>query len=135
MFGGERLYANPYLQHSTAGGNGPQDESVAQQKVEATAENNAASNQSSGYMACIQRNRERIEKGSDAQSSCTKPDLEAERACMENMRNSSQLKCSKSPASGMKLQKHEIWDRISTPNMKKSGLGGRFYENLGGCCG
>ncbi|KAA8533529.1 hypothetical protein F0562_031037 [Nyssa sinensis] len=96
---------------STAGGNVRQDESVAQQKVEATAENNVASNHSSGYMACIQRNREHIEKGCDAQSSCTKPDLEAERACMENMQNSSQLKCSKSPASGMKLQKHEVCHR------------------------
>lgn len=46
---------------------GPVDESVAQQKVEATAENNACSNHSSGYKACVQRNRECIEKGSDAQ--------------------------------------------------------------------
>lgn len=45
----------------------PVDESVAQQKVEATAENNACSNHSSGYKACVQRNRECIEKGSDAQ--------------------------------------------------------------------
>jgi pseudo-response regulator 5 len=48
-------------------GPGPPDESVAQQKVEATAENNAISNYSSDYMACIQRNRECIEKGTDAQ--------------------------------------------------------------------
>uniref|UniRef100_A0A5B7A8S2 Putative two-component response regulator-like APRR5 isoform X1 n=1 Tax=Davidia involucrata TaxID=16924 RepID=A0A5B7A8S2_DAVIN len=94
-------------QTSTAGGHGPQDEGVAQEKVEATAESNVASNYSSGYMACIQRNRECIEKGSDAQSSCTKPDLEAERACMENMQDPSQPKCSKSRANGIKMQKHE----------------------------
>ena len=58
---------------STTGINGLQDESVAQQKVEATAENNAASNRSSGDAACIQRNIELIEKGSDAQVSV--PDL------------------------------------------------------------
>ncbi|KAL4557176.1 hypothetical protein LXL04_035348 [Taraxacum kok-saghyz] len=69
----------------TAGGNGHQEESdaYAQQKVEATAENNATSNRSSGYMACIKRNRECIEKGSDAQSSCTKPDMEADAPAIE----------------------------------------------------
>ncbi|XP_047324998.1 two-component response regulator-like APRR9 [Impatiens glandulifera] len=66
-------------------GLGPIDESVAQQKVEATADNNDASNHSSGYIASIQRNRERIEKGSDAQSSCTKPDMEADVLCLENL--------------------------------------------------
>lgn len=52
---------------SNSVGPGPPDESVAQQKDEATAENNAISNSSSDYMACIQRNRECIEKGTDAQ--------------------------------------------------------------------
>ena len=55
------------LNQSSRGGHGPQDESVAQQKAEATAENNATSNHSSGFMACVERNRECIEKGSDAQ--------------------------------------------------------------------
>ncbi|KZV43114.1 hypothetical protein F511_04506 [Dorcoceras hygrometricum] len=64
-----------------AAGPGPPDESVAQQKVEATAENNATSNDhSSGYMDHIQRNRDSIQKESDAQSSCTKPELEDEGA-------------------------------------------------------
>uniref|UniRef100_A0A5B7AAQ9 Putative two-component response regulator-like APRR5 isoform X1 n=2 Tax=Davidia involucrata TaxID=16924 RepID=A0A5B7AAQ9_DAVIN len=94
-------------QASTAGGHEPQDENDAQQKIEATAENNAASNHSSGYMACIQRNRECVEKGSDAQSSCTKPDLEAERACTENMQDISQPKWSKSPENDMNTQNHE----------------------------
>lgn len=62
------------FQQSNTGVNGPQDESDAQQKVEATAENNAASNHSGGGAACIQRNKELIEKGSDAQVSF--PDLE-----------------------------------------------------------
>ncbi|XP_030532307.1 two-component response regulator-like APRR9 [Rhodamnia argentea] len=65
-------------QSSTASGSGREDETNALQKVEATAENNASSNHSSGYMACVERDKELIEKGSDAQSSCTKPDLEAE---------------------------------------------------------
>ncbi|PIM97872.1 hypothetical protein CDL12_29652 [Handroanthus impetiginosus] len=56
---------------NTAAGLGPPDESVAQQKDEATSENNATSNHSSGYRECN-------EKGSDAQSSCTKPELENE---------------------------------------------------------
>ncbi|KAI3819001.1 hypothetical protein L1987_12823 [Smallanthus sonchifolius] len=71
-------------QSSTTGRNGNQEESDAQQKVEATAENNATSNRSSGYMACIKRNRECIEKGSDAQSSCTKPDMEPDEPPMDH---------------------------------------------------
>ena len=51
------------------GGNSPQDESVGQKRVEATSENNAASNHSSGCLANIQRNKEQTEKGSDAQVS------------------------------------------------------------------
>ncbi|KAM7467629.1 hypothetical protein LguiB_015191 [Lonicera macranthoides] len=99
-------------QASASGGNGTREESDVQQKVEATAENNATSNHSSGYMACLKRNRECIEKGSDAQSSCTKmskPDLEAEGEYMENMQDLSQPKWSKS-LSGDKIiiqsQKH-----------------------------
>ncbi|XP_052187474.1 two-component response regulator-like APRR9 [Diospyros lotus] len=91
-------------QASASGGHGPQDGSVAQQKVEATAENNAASNHSSGSMACIQRNRECIEKGTDAQSSCTKPDLEADKGCTENVQDLSQPEAS---VSDKKMQKHE----------------------------
>lgn len=54
---------------STSGADGGQYNNVALQKVEATAENNAASNHSSGYMACLDRDKELIEKGSDAQVS------------------------------------------------------------------
>ncbi|KAM3248911.1 two-component response regulator-like APRR5 [Capsicum annuum] len=46
---------------------GPLDKSVAQPMVEATTENNACSNHSSDYKACVQRNQEGIEKRSDAQ--------------------------------------------------------------------
>ncbi|GMP70745.1 hypothetical protein CsSME_00029464 [Camellia sinensis var. sinensis] len=94
-------------QASACGGHGPQDDSVAQEKVEATAENNATSNHSSGYMACVQRNRECIEKGSDAQSSCTKPDSEAERVYTQNVQDLSLPKWSKSPVSDMEIQNHE----------------------------
>ncbi|KAK4273831.1 hypothetical protein QN277_017151 [Acacia crassicarpa] len=86
--------------------NGLQDESVGQQKVEATAENNAAS-PLSGDAACIQKNKELIEKGSDAQSSCTKPDLEAESAPMENVEEFSHLRCGDSYPSDEKIQEVE----------------------------
>ncbi|XP_028806727.1 two-component response regulator-like APRR5 isoform X2 [Neltuma alba] len=79
-------------QSSTSGLNGLEDESVAQTKAEATAENNAPDNHSSGDAACIQRNKELIEKGSDAQSSCAKPDLEAESSPMDHVYESSRLK-------------------------------------------
>ncbi|GFP93704.1 two-component response regulator-like aprr5 [Phtheirospermum japonicum] len=76
-------------QASSASGPGPPEESLAQQKIEATAENNDVSNHSSGYMACLKRNRECIERGSDAQSSCTKPELEVEGANCPSDENSS----------------------------------------------
>ncbi|KAI9097828.1 hypothetical protein K1719_025599 [Acacia pycnantha] len=96
---------------SIIGSNGLQDESVGQQKVEATAENNAAS-PSSGDAACIQKNKELIEKGSDAQSSCTKPDLEAESAPMENVEEFSHLRCGDSYPSDEKIQEVEASIRL-----------------------
>lgn len=63
-------------QVSSRSGHGQGEESVVQPKVEATAENDAFSNHSSGFEGCIERNRECIEKGSDAQSSCTKPEIQ-----------------------------------------------------------
>ncbi|OMO97792.1 hypothetical protein COLO4_14371 [Corchorus olitorius] len=98
-------------QHSIVGGNSPQDESVGQKKVEATSENNAASNHSSGCMPNVQRNKEQTEKGSDAQSSCTKPEMEAESAHMENMQEISRLIEGKSLPS--ESQKHEACPNIN----------------------
>ncbi|MBA0831125.1 hypothetical protein Goarm_015610 [Gossypium armourianum] len=72
-------------QHLIASGNTPQDESVGQKKIEAISDNNAASNRSSGCLVGGERNKEQTEKGSEAQSTCTKPDMEAEDANMENM--------------------------------------------------
>lgn len=94
-------------QASSSVGLGPPDESVAQQKDEATAENNAISNYSSDYMACIQRNRECIEKGTDAQSSCTKPELDAEGADTECVQELSCTKWSKPTLCDMDVQKYE----------------------------
>ncbi|MBA0740865.1 hypothetical protein Gogos_014050 [Gossypium gossypioides] len=68
-----------------ASGNTSQEESVGQKKIEAISENNAASNRSSGCLVGGERNKEQTEKGSEAQSTCTKPDMEAEDANMENM--------------------------------------------------
>ncbi|CAK8567706.1 unnamed protein product [Lathyrus sativus] len=93
---------------ATAGMNGPQDESDAQQKVEAMAENNAASNRSSGDAACIQRNKDLIEKGSDAQSSCTKPNMEAESGLVDNMQEFTQLKCAEACPSEIKTHEFDI---------------------------
>ncbi|KAI5405387.1 two-component response regulator-like APRR9 isoform X1 [Lathyrus oleraceus] len=93
---------------ATAGINGPQDEIDALQKVEATAENNAASNRSSGDAACIQRNKDLIEKGSDAQSSCTKPNMEAESGLVDNMQEFTQLKCAEACPSELKTQEFDI---------------------------
>ncbi|GAB2265002.1 hypothetical protein Dimus_000071 [Dionaea muscipula] len=73
-----------------SGSLGPQNDTVAQHKAEATAENNAASYHSTGSKAYSQRQEDMAKKGSDAQSSCTKADLEAESANMEEIGNVSQ---------------------------------------------
>jgi len=57
------------ISQSLGGGNGPRDESVGQDKTEATSENNAAGNHSSGEMASIQRSKEQAVKRSDSQVS------------------------------------------------------------------
>jgi hypothetical protein len=93
---------------ANAGINGPQDETDTQQKVEATAENNAAGYRSSGEAACIQINKDLIEKGSDAQSSCTKPNMEAESGLVDNMQEFSQLKCADAYPSETKTQDVDI---------------------------
>lgn len=99
-------------QSSTVSGNGPQDESVAQQKVEATSENNPTSNHSSDHVACIQKNKEALNKVSDAQSSCSKPDLEAESAYMETMQDFSNPTWSRSLVSDTKMQKNEEYGKL-----------------------
>lgn len=94
-------------QVSSGSGLGPPDESMAQQKIEATAENNATSNHSSGYMACIQRNRECIEKGTDAQSSCTKPELENDGPDVEHAHSLSQPKPNKFLSDDVNIHAHK----------------------------
>ncbi|XXG43386.1 hypothetical protein AAC387_Pa01g3434 [Persea americana] len=86
---------------------GCQDGNLVQGKMGATSENNAASNHSSDYVACGQKNKDYSEKGSDAQSSCTKPDMEAESACLNNMQDFLQPKCSSSLAIDIEAHKHE----------------------------
>ncbi|KAL4652786.1 hypothetical protein ACB092_01G256700 [Castanea dentata] len=81
------------------------------QKIEASSENNAASNHSSDCYVYTQKNIECSEKGSDAQplvqSSCTTPYLEAESAYMQNMQGLSQMKCgSTSNLSNSHMDRH-----------------------------
>lgn len=52
---------------------GCQDGNLVQGKMGATSENNAASNHSSDYVACDQKNKDYSEKGSDAQVSALTP--------------------------------------------------------------
>ncbi|XP_006347516.1 two-component response regulator-like APRR5 [Solanum tuberosum] len=112
----KNLWQHVWRRRAASGSSqGPVAESVAQQKVEVTAENNACSNHSSGYKACVQRNRECIEKGSDAQSSCTKPELENEEENAENLPESVQPNRDASPPNAADLVKellHEANNRL-----------------------
>ncbi|KAK4769927.1 hypothetical protein SAY87_030459 [Trapa incisa] len=67
-------------QSSTSGKDGAHNQDGELQKNEATAKNNAESNHSSGYMACLDRDKEiiRIYLSLFSQSSCTKLDVEAD---------------------------------------------------------
>ncbi|KAK6262576.1 hypothetical protein QUC31_008392 [Theobroma cacao] len=140
------------------GGISPQDESVGQKKVEATSENNAASNHSSGCLANFQRTKEQTEKGSDAQfadnpiasldfswssqkwfwerllkprkghvhideSSCTKPDMEAESAHMDNMQEFSRMIQGKSlPSESQKHEAHANFNQKPLVHEMKTGV-------------
>ncbi|XP_057527147.1 two-component response regulator-like APRR5 isoform X1 [Amaranthus tricolor] len=81
----------------------PQNASVAQEKLEATAENNAESNHSSSSKTRVQ-GQDQSRKGSDAQSSCGKLDLEAESADMVEVVDYSQPKQGVSPSSELMIQ-------------------------------
>ncbi|KAJ8446271.1 hypothetical protein Cgig2_016042 [Carnegiea gigantea] len=88
-------------------GLGPPDESVAQRKLEATAENDATSDHSSSSKACAARQDQSIKKGSDAQSSCGQPHVEAKNADMAAQEeHHSQPKLGKSPVSNSRLQEN-----------------------------
>ncbi|XP_047264633.1 two-component response regulator-like APRR5 [Capsicum annuum] len=115
------LWQHVWRRQSASGSSqGPLDESVAQPKVEATAENNACSNHSSGYKACVQRNRECIEKGSDAQSSCTKPELENEEENAEDLPESTQPNRNASLPNAAELEKELLYKASNRLRMSEN---------------
>ncbi|XP_061969300.1 two-component response regulator-like APRR5 isoform X5 [Populus nigra] len=80
-------------------------------KVEASSENNAAS---SDFATSLQKNKDCSEKGSDAQSSCTTPCLEAESAHMQNIQGLSYLKYrSASNLSDADNEKYEDYAKLN----------------------
>ncbi|KAG4172012.1 hypothetical protein ERO13_A12G246400v2 [Gossypium hirsutum] len=83
-------------QSSIIDGNFPGDESIGRKQVEATSENDAA---------------RQTDKGSDTQSSCIKPDMEAESADMETIQEFSHLIKGKSQPSGSQM--HEAHDGLN----------------------
>ncbi|OMO64191.1 hypothetical protein CCACVL1_21964 [Corchorus capsularis] len=83
------LWQHVWRRHMLASGRVPHNLPAIEQKVEATAENNAESNQSSDYGSSTHK----IKEGSDTQSSSTTLYLEAESTYMPNMQGLSQLKC------------------------------------------
>ncbi|KAJ6404435.1 hypothetical protein OIU84_012595 [Salix udensis] len=78
------LWQHVWRRHTLTAGKIPRNS----HKVEASSENNAAS---SDFATSLQKNKECSEKGSDVQSSCTTPCLEAETAHLHNMQGLSHL--------------------------------------------
>ncbi|KAH9611785.1 hypothetical protein KSS87_011699 [Heliosperma pusillum] len=95
---------------------GPRDESVALDTLEATAENNATSDRSSGSKACAAMQEDCFKKGSDAESSCGKLNLEAETAYMNETEVYSQPKQELSPVTEVSVQERLICG-TSAPNL------------------
>ncbi|MQM02496.1 hypothetical protein Taro_035266 [Colocasia esculenta] len=91
------LWQHVWRRNSSNGGLGGtcrhQVENHAQLKSEANSENNAASNHSSDFIDSFQKKRDCSKKGSDTQSSCTRPDMEAESAYVQNIQDQRQSSC------------------------------------------
>ncbi|XP_061996647.1 two-component response regulator-like PRR95 isoform X2 [Rosa rugosa] len=112
------LWQHVWRRHTLASGQAPQNLTVSQQKVEATSENNAASNHSNDYAACTHKTKGFSQKASDAQNSCTTPSLEAESACIQNMQDISQLKYgSASNLSNTDIEMLEDCDRLDNESV------------------
>ncbi|XP_010525573.1 PREDICTED: two-component response regulator-like APRR5 isoform X2 [Tarenaya hassleriana] len=95
-------------QRSFAGGDLQPDESVGQRKVEATPENNSTSNNGN---AIARDERPITGKRSDAQSSCTRPDLEDESPDVDkNPRDLLQKKIGKSLLNDTQVPENEAHD-------------------------
>ncbi|KAE9605774.1 hypothetical protein Lal_00024566 [Lupinus albus] len=79
---------------------------LPQKKLKTASEDNSASNQISGSVASAQKINECSEKWSEAQSTYTSPNFQAESAYMENMPDASQMKSSLK-LSNIDVVKHE----------------------------
>lgn len=100
-------------QNSIGLGQGCDKKNGIRGKLDTTSENNTVSSHSSDYMACVQQNNEFSEKGSDSQSSCTKPGMEDESACLNNVQDLSHPKCNSSHAVNMTVGKCEEHEKLS----------------------
>lgn len=130
----KNLWQHVWRRQSLKRGLGPQDESIGQQKLEATAENNATSDHSSSSKACAARPVQCIKKGSDAQSSCGQPDLEVESADIVPVKEHPlQPDLGKSPVSDSKLQENSNCDdsdqNLSTPKSPAVAEDNAAYNN------
>ncbi|KAK3194517.1 hypothetical protein Dsin_025827 [Dipteronia sinensis] len=112
------LWQHVWRRQNLLGGHEPQNSPVLQRKSEATSENNASSNHSSDDAASTQKNKERSEKGSDVQSSCTSPYLEAEGACVQNMQGLSHKCRSASNLSNIDMEKHDEHVKLEKESVK-----------------
>ncbi|KAK2649946.1 hypothetical protein Ddye_017435 [Dipteronia dyeriana] len=111
------LWQHAWRRQSLLGGHELQNSPVLQHKS-ATSENNASSNHSSDDAASAQKNKERSEKGSDVQSSCTSPYLEAESACLQNMQGLSHKCKSASNLCNIDMEKHDEHVKLEKESVK-----------------
>ncbi|KAE7999284.1 hypothetical protein FH972_003732 [Carpinus fangiana] len=126
------LWQHVWRRHTLAGRHVPQNIAVPQQKVEGTSENNASSSHSSECVASTHRKNECSEKGSDAQSSCTTPYMEAESADMQNMQGLSQMKCgSASNLSNTDMEKHGECTKLDQESVLPESENGEKSKRLG----
>ncbi|CAA7410793.1 unnamed protein product [Spirodela intermedia] len=110
------LWQHVWRRQSSNGGPGgtcaQQVENIAPLTSGANSEYNSASNHSSDFMDSLHKNRECSKKGSDTQSSCTRPDTEAESASLRIIREQSEINCINSIGDRMTDQKDDISDKL-----------------------
>ncbi|KAL5572214.1 hypothetical protein UlMin_021811 [Ulmus minor] len=111
------LWQHVWRRHTLIHGQGPEKLTVKEHKRQPVSENNVVSNPSSDCVASTQNTKERSEKGSDVQSSCTTPYFEAESTPARNMQDISHLK-------------YESASNLSNDDVERHGESAKFDEEF-----
>ncbi|GFY90170.1 two-component response regulator-like protein [Actinidia rufa] len=123
----KNLWQHVWRRQTQSTGAVSENTAAEQQKDDVTSDNNTAINHSSDCLDSTPKDKECREKGSDAQSSCTTPYLDAESAYMQTMQGLSLLKWG-SAYSLSNTEHEECMILVEKSVMPKSEIGGKSIE-------